>query len=74
MALLAHALRPSGPTHGSSPLFLSAKSKRFGTHGTKPHQQPPSAWQVSINPSQPDLPALGEVVESSVRLGITCEC
>jgi hypothetical protein len=57
-----------------APLFLSAESKKRGTHGTGPHQQPPSAWQASFNPSQPDLPAYGEVAECFVRLGITCEC
>jgi hypothetical protein len=30
------------------PLFLLFKSSRHGTHGTKPHQQSPSAWQVSF--------------------------
>jgi hypothetical protein len=65
MGLLARALRSSGPTHGS-PLFLSVESTRRGTHGTKPHQQPPSAWQASFNPSQLDLPILGEVAEHSI--------
>jgi hypothetical protein len=73
MGLLACALRPSGPTHGRPPLFLSAESKRCGTHGTKPHQWPLSAWQASFNPSQSDLPALGKVDECSIRPGITCE-
>jgi hypothetical protein len=56
-----------------SPLFLSAEFRRHGTRGTKSHQQPLSAWQASFNPSQPDLPALGEVVECSIQLGTTCE-
>jgi hypothetical protein len=55
------------------PLLLSAKSRRCGTHGTKSRQQPKSAWQASFNPSQPDLPAFGEVAEYSVRLVLTCE-
>jgi hypothetical protein len=45
----------------AAPLFLFAKSMRRGTHGTKPRQQPPSAWQASFNPSQPDLPALAKL-------------
>jgi hypothetical protein len=68
MGLLARALVPSGLTHGRTwypALFLSAESRRCGTHGTKPRQRPPS---------QPDLPALGEVVKCSIRHGITCEC
>jgi hypothetical protein len=73
MGLLARALRPSGQTHGRPPCS-SAESRRRGIHGTKPHQQPSSAWQASFNTSQSDLPALGEVVECSIRLGITCEC
>jgi hypothetical protein len=51
-------------------MFLSFESRTHGTHGAKPHQQAPSAWQVSFNPSQPDLPAHGKVVEFSVRLRI----
>jgi hypothetical protein len=43
------------------PLLFSAESKRCGTHGTKPHQQPPSVWQASFNPNQPDLPALAKL-------------
>jgi hypothetical protein len=39
-------------------MFLSGKSKRCGTHGTKAHQQPPSAWPASLNPDQLDLPTL----------------
>jgi hypothetical protein len=74
MDLLARALRPSGPTHGRPPLFLSVESRRCGTHGTKPHQQSLSAWQASFNPSQSDLPTFGEVAECSGRLRITCEC
>jgi hypothetical protein len=50
------------------PLFLSAESKRHRTHGTRPHQQPPSAWQVGFNPSQSDLPACGEVASAPFDL------
>jgi hypothetical protein len=56
------------------PPFLLVETRRCGTHGIIPRQQPPSAWQASFNPSQPDLPTYGEVVECSVRLGRTCEC
>jgi hypothetical protein len=66
MGLLARALRLSGLTHGRPLLFLSAESRRCDTHGTRPHQQPPSAWQASFNPSQPGPPACGEVAECSI--------
>jgi hypothetical protein len=58
MSLLDYVLRPSGLTHGRLPLFISAKSRRRGIHGTKPRQWPPSAWQVIFNPDQSVLPAL----------------
>jgi hypothetical protein len=61
MGFLARDFRPSGRTYGSPPPFLSVESRRRGTHGIKPRQQPPSVWQVSFNPSQPDLSARGEV-------------
>jgi hypothetical protein len=48
MGLLTRAFWPSGPTLGM-PLFLSAESKRRGTHGIHPRQQPPSAWQASLD-------------------------
>jgi hypothetical protein len=41
MGLLASVSRPSGPTLGRPPLFLSAESKRRGTNGTKPHHTAP---------------------------------
>jgi hypothetical protein len=67
MGLLARALRPSGPILGTPPpMFLLAESRRCGTQGTRPCQQPPSAWQVIFNPSQPDLPSCGEVAECSI--------
>jgi hypothetical protein len=31
----------------SGPLLRPFESMRGGTSGTNPHQQPPSAWQVS---------------------------
>jgi hypothetical protein len=46
------------------PLFLFAESKRRGTHGTKPHQQPSSAWQARFNPSQPNLSALAKLLSA----------
>jgi hypothetical protein len=46
------------------PLFLSVGSRRRGTHGTKPRQQPPIAWQASFNPSQLDLPALVKLLSA----------
>jgi hypothetical protein len=57
MGIMARFLRPSGLTHGR-PLFLCVESRRHGTHVTKPHQQPLSAWQANFNPNQPDLSAL----------------
>jgi hypothetical protein len=47
MGLLAQVFRLSGSTHGRPPILLF-ESSRSGTHGTKPHHQPPSAWQVSF--------------------------
>jgi hypothetical protein len=43
------------------PLFLSSRSKRGGTHGTRPRQQPPSAWQAIFGPNQPGIPVLAKL-------------
>jgi hypothetical protein len=64
MGLLARVVRPSGPTHGRPPLFLSVESRRLGTHGTKPHQQPPSASQVSFGLDYPHLPDLAKLLSA----------
>jgi hypothetical protein len=39
-------LLDGGPSH-SGPLLGPSESMRVGTLGTNPHQQPPSACQVS---------------------------
>jgi hypothetical protein len=65
MGLLAQVFWPSGLTH-SGPLFLLSESSWCGTHGTKSHQQPPSAWQVNFGLENSNLPLSGEVVECSV--------
>jgi hypothetical protein len=66
MGLLAPILSPSGLTHGGPPIpSLLFESSRWGTYGTKPCQQPPSAWQVSFCLKNSKLPSSGEVVESS---------
>jgi hypothetical protein len=57
MGFLTRVLGSSGPTHGRPPCS-SLSSPGHSTHGTKPRQQPLSAWQVSYNPDQPDLPVL----------------
>jgi hypothetical protein len=38
---------PDGGPSYSRPLLGPSESIRGGTPGTNPHQQPPSAWQVS---------------------------
>jgi hypothetical protein len=74
MGLLARALRPSGPTHGGPPCSSLSSPGDVVSVVLNLVSSPPSAWQASFNPSQSDLPALGEVAECSVQLGITCEC
>jgi hypothetical protein len=74
MGLLAHVLRPSGLTHGRPPLSLSTESRRRGTHGTKPCQQPSSAWQESFNPDQPNLTVLAKLSSVLFDLEQLVEC
>jgi hypothetical protein len=64
MGLLARVLGLSGLTLGRSPLFLFAKSRRRGAHGTKPHQQPPSAWQASFTFNIPALEKLSSALSN----------
>jgi hypothetical protein len=52
------------------PLYLLSESSQHGTHGTKPHQQPPSAWQVSFGLKNSNPPLPGEVLECFVSSGI----
>jgi hypothetical protein len=66
MGLLTLILRPSGPTH-DGPLFLLSKSIRCGTHGTKPRQEPPSAWQVSFGFENSNLPLLQVATDSRTK-------
>jgi hypothetical protein len=66
MDLLTQILRPSWPTHARPPLLLLSESNRYGTHGTKSHQHPLSAWQVRFGLENSNLPPLDEVVECSV--------
>jgi hypothetical protein len=65
MGLPARIFRPSGPTHGRAPIPFF-KSNRYNTHGTKPHHQPPSAWQVSLGLENSNLPPPCEVGECSI--------
>jgi hypothetical protein len=54
----------------AGPFVLISKSGQSGTHGTKPHQQLLSAWQVNIHCRNSSLPCFGEVVECSVLFNI----
>jgi hypothetical protein len=56
------------------PLFLSAESRRLGTHGTKPHQQLPSACQVSFGLDYSDLPNLVKLLSALFDLEQLIEC
>jgi hypothetical protein len=38
------------------PPILLSESSQSGTHGTKPRQQPLSAWQVSLYPESSNIP------------------
>jgi hypothetical protein len=55
-------------------MFLSTESRRYGAHGTKPHQLAPSAWQVSFNLDQPDLPILAKLPSALFDLEQLVEC
>jgi hypothetical protein len=57
-----------------APLFLSAESRRLGTHGIKPHQQPPSAWQASFGLDYVDLPNLMKLPSALFDLEQLIEC
>jgi hypothetical protein len=46
------------------PLFPSFESRRLGTHGTKPRQQPPSAWQASLGLDYSNLPFLAKLLSA----------
>jgi hypothetical protein len=65
MGLLTQIFTSSGSTPGGPP-FLLSESNRLGTHGTKPRQQPPSAWQVNFGFEKSNLPYCGEVVKCSI--------
>jgi hypothetical protein len=65
MGLLTRIFRLSGLTHGRRPILFS-ESSQSGTNGTKPHQQPPSAWQVGLGLENLNLSYCGEVAECSV--------
>jgi hypothetical protein len=56
------------------PLFLSTESRRCSTHGTKPRQQPSSAWQGSFNPDQLDHPVLVKLPSALFDLEQLVEC
>jgi hypothetical protein len=70
MGLLARVIRPSGPTHGGPSYSFLSKSRWRGTYGTKPFQQPLSAWQASFDLEESSLPPLGEVAECYVLFEI----
>jgi hypothetical protein len=74
MGLLARALRPSWPTHGRPPCSSLPSPRDVVPMVPNLVSSPSSACQMSFNPSQPDLPTLGEVAVCSVRLRVTCEC
>jgi hypothetical protein len=74
MGLLARVLRPSGPTHGRPPLFLFVESRILVTHGTKPHQQPPSAWQAGFSLDYPDLLVLAKLPHALFDMEQLVEC
>jgi hypothetical protein len=63
--VMAQVFWQSGPTHGD-PLFVLSKSIWRGTHGTKPHQQPLSAWQRSFGLENSSISPSSEVVECFV--------
>jgi hypothetical protein len=46
--------------------FLLFESSQPGTHGTKPHQQHLSAWQVNLGHENPNLPCSREIPECSI--------
>jgi hypothetical protein len=58
----------------AAPLFLSTESRRFGTHGTKPHQQPPSAWQENFGLDYSDLPILATLPSALFNFEQLIEC
>jgi hypothetical protein len=56
------------------PVFLSAESRRLGTHGTKPRQQPLSAWQASFGLDYADLPNSTKLPSALFDLEQVVEC
>jgi hypothetical protein len=64
MCHLACVLRPSGPTHGRPPLFLSSKSKRHGTHGTRSHH----FWAVMRFGGEPSIDRFAKRYELHYQL------
>jgi hypothetical protein len=61
MGLLACVLRPSGPTHGKSLCSFLSSPRDMIPMVPNLISRPLSAWQVSINPNQPDLPTLAKL-------------
>jgi hypothetical protein len=56
------------------PLVLSTKSRRLGTYGTKPRQQPPSAWQASFSLDYSNLPVLAKLPSALFDLEQLVKC
>jgi hypothetical protein len=56
------------------PLLLSVESRRLGTYGTKPRQQPPSVWQKSFSLDYPDLPVLAKLPSALFNMEQPVEC
>jgi hypothetical protein len=74
MGLLARVLRSSGLTHGRPPCSFWLSPGDVVPMVPNLISNPQMLYPVSFIPCQPTLPACGEVAESSIRLGITCEC